>query len=220
MDKKTTIKERFLHFAELKGISKVDFYKEIGAAASNFKGVGMKSEIGSDKIVSFLSSYPEVSADWLLTGKGTMLRSIGDTPVVAEPSTSGKGIPLYDVSVSAGGGSFEEMIAENRVVGMYNIPNFKRVDWMIYVKGSSMYPKYSSGDIIACRELHESRFIQWGKVYVIATREQGLLVKRIEEQEDDSCLLLVSDNPSYKPFKVPKDEICGMAIVVGVIRLE
>lgn len=67
-----TIKERFLFFAETQGISKVDFYKKIGVAASNFKGIGMKSDIGSDKIVNFLSSYPEVSAEWLLMGKGNM----------------------------------------------------------------------------------------------------------------------------------------------------
>lgn len=73
MDKKMTIKERFLFFAETQGISKVDFYKKIGVAASNFKGIGMKSDIGSDKIVNFLSSYPEVSAEWLLMGKGNML---------------------------------------------------------------------------------------------------------------------------------------------------
>jgi hypothetical protein len=72
MDKKMTIKERFLFFAETQGISKVDFYKKIGVAASNFKGIGMKSDIGSDKIVNFLSSYPEVSAEWLLMGKGNM----------------------------------------------------------------------------------------------------------------------------------------------------
>lgn len=31
---------------------------------------------------------------------------------------------------------------------------------------------------------------------------------------------MVSDNQSYDPFEVPMDEIEGIAIVVGVVRLE
>ena len=127
---------------------------------------------------------------------------------------------LYDTSGSAGYGSFDEMITAEKIVAKYIIPDFKDVDWLIYVKGSSMYPKYSSGDIIALRRLCESKFIQWGKVYVIATREQGLLVKRLEKSEQADCILAVSDNPSYKPFDIPKDEICGIALVVGVLRME
>ena len=91
---------------------------------------------------------------------------------------------------------------------------------MICVKGSSMYPTYSNGDIIACRMLRESRFIQWGKVYAIATREQGILVKRLEKSDNDDCFLVVSDNSTYKPFDIPKDEVLGIALVIGAIRME
>lgn len=83
-----------------------------------------------------------------------------------------------------------------------------------------MYPKYNSGDIVACRILRESKALQWNKVHVVATIEQGMLVKRIKKSEDANCLLMVSDNKDYDPFDLPKDEITGVAIVVGVIRLE
>jgi phage repressor protein C with HTH and peptisase S24 domain len=112
------------------------------------------------------------------------------------------------------------MINKEKLVGNFIIPGFTNIDWMIYVAGASMYPKYSSGDVIACRVLHESRFIQWGKVYVFATREQGILVKRLKKCQDENCLTAVCDNPAYDSFDVPKDEILGIALVVGVIRLE
>jgi phage repressor protein C with HTH and peptisase S24 domain len=130
------------------------------------------------------------------------------------------GAPLYDVSASAEYGSFDEMINKEKLVGNFIIPGFTNIDWMIYVVGASMYPKYSSGDVIACRVLHESRFIQWGKVYVFATREQGILVKRLKKCPDENYLTAVCDNPAYDSFDVPKDEILGIALVVGVIRLE
>jgi phage repressor protein C with HTH and peptisase S24 domain len=174
--------------------------------------------IGLVVIQDILDKFPEINANWLLTGIGEMQKypevgghfSYGD----------GYGIPLYNVSASAGYGSFDEMIDREKLVGNFSIPDFTNIDWMIYVAGSSMYPKYSSGDIIACRVLHESQFIQWGKVYVIATREQGVLVKRLRKCQNENYLTAVCDNPEYDSFDVPKNEILGIALVVGVIRLE
>jgi phage repressor protein C with HTH and peptisase S24 domain len=93
------------------------------------------------------------------------------TNISSAISAGESGAPQYDVSASAGYGSFDEMINAEKLVRNYSILGFTNIDWMIYVAGASMYPKYSSGDIIACRVLHESRFIQWGKVYVIAASE-------------------------------------------------
>lgn len=69
------IKERLLQFIDNKGIKKDFFFKKIGLSASNFKGSGAKSELGGEKIVKILSEYTELNADWLLTGRGEMLKS-------------------------------------------------------------------------------------------------------------------------------------------------
>ncbi len=219
MDKNLTIKERFLQFAEKQGISKVDFYKQIGAAASNFKGVGMKSEIGSDKIVNFLSSYPEVSADWLLTGKGNMLKEQENVPIAIRTENLQEGIPLIPLDAMAGFCSGEMQVMEYECE-RYVIPVFKEAQFLIPVKGSSMYPKYSSGDIVACKKLPLTDiFFQWNKVYVIDTN-QGALIKRVKKGKDDKHIILVSDNEKYAPFEISLDQIHAIAIVIGVIRLE
>lgn len=219
MDKKLTIKERFLQFAEIKGISKVDFYKEIGAAASNFKGVGMKSEIGSDKIVSFLTSYPEVSPEWLLTGNGKMLKQDNDVPVAVKTENMQEGIPLIPLDAMAGFCSGEMQVMEYECE-RYVIPAFREAEFLIPVKGSSMYPKYSSGDIVACKKLTLSDiFFQWNKVYVLDT-DQGALIKRVRKGKDENHILLVSENERYDPFELRIEQIHAIAIVIGVIRLE
>jgi phage repressor protein C with HTH and peptisase S24 domain len=99
------------------------------------------------------------------------------------------------------------------------IPVFKEAEFLISIKGSSMYPKYSSGDIVACKKLPLDTFFQLHKVYVLDT-EQGALIKRIEEGETPDTLTIVSDNQEYKSFQLHKSKIYSIAIVLGVIRQE
>nr|DAS14481.1 MAG TPA: CI repressor [Caudoviricetes sp.] len=69
-----TIKDKILLFLEEMKIKKADFFLKTGIAPSNFKGVAMNSELGGDKIVKILTEYPDLSAEWLLLGKGAMFR--------------------------------------------------------------------------------------------------------------------------------------------------
>ena len=147
---------------------------------------------------------------------------------VAPPDNSAPGvdqsqmIPLVSISAVAGFGNSDFAIQKSDVKDYYVVPKFKdrRIDFMIEVSGSSMYPKYNSGDVVACTILRESKFIQWNKVHLIGTREQGILIKRIKKAQDEKHFLLISDNKDYDPFVISEDEITGMALVVGVIRIE
>ena len=83
-----------------------------------------------------------------------------------------------------------------------------------------MTPKFESGDIVACKRVPLDRlWFQWGKVYVIDT-DQGALIKRMEPSEQEGCVSIHSENKKYKPFDLPTEEIYGVALVVGVIRVE
>lgn len=220
VDKISTIKENILYFIEKQGISKVSFYEKTEISASNFKGSGLKSEIGGDKIVKILSSYPEINPEWLLTGQGSMLKSY--TAPEATLSDAKKGIPLVNATAIGGVANSVFAFTERDVKAYYRIPKFdhKKVDFMIEVEGSSMYPKYNSGDVVACTVIKESAFIQWNKTHVVATQEQGIIIKRIKKGTAEDSLTMISDNDNYDPFEVPKNEITGIALVVGVIRLE
>jgi phage repressor protein C with HTH and peptisase S24 domain len=83
-----------------------------------------------------------------------------------------------------------------------------------------MVPTFYSGDVVACRRVAlSSIFFQWGQAYVIDT-DQGPLIKRIKEGPSDDVVLIVSDNPDYPPFKLPVEDIHGVALVIGTIHLE
>ena len=68
------IKKRILEFVEKQKIGKYNFYGKAGLSQSNFAGKSMLSALSSAKITEILMLFPELSPDWLLLGKGEMLR--------------------------------------------------------------------------------------------------------------------------------------------------
>lgn len=191
--------------------------KKIGASKGVLsRALAKNTDIQSKWLRLIVENYPRYNSEWLLTGNGSMLKETTDA--MKAPN----GIPLVIPTAIGGFGNNHFSIAERDVKDYYVIPKFrhKEIDFMIEVEGSSMYPKYNSGDVVACKIIKENSFIQWNKTHVIATRDQGIIIKRIKKGKDDTRLCMVSDNRNYGPFEVPKSEITGIALVIGVIRLE
>lgn len=66
------LKQRILQFLENKGITKYKFYQETGIT----NGIlSQKNGLTEENIERFLSTYPEVSAEWLMRGEGSMFVS-------------------------------------------------------------------------------------------------------------------------------------------------
>ena len=69
------VKSRLLQFADSQNFPKCEFYKKISIAQSNFSGSGTNSALSTDKIRHILNIFPDLNSDWLLLGRGEMLRS-------------------------------------------------------------------------------------------------------------------------------------------------
>lgn len=209
-----TIIDRIKSLLSEKDIPEKDLYRIIGMGQRTVNYYLSGERKPNIDFVSRVAEYiPDANLEWLLLGRN-------ENHKAGSSFNTDKKIFLYDVDVAAGYESFDVMISQEKVVGEFSVPIFSSADWMIYVRGSSMYPKYSSGDIIACKAIKDSKFIQWNKVHVIATMEQGLIVKRLMPSENEECIKAVSDNDKYPPFDIPKNEIYGIAIVLGAIKLE
>lgn len=75
MDKISPIKKRILQYIEYAKISKSFFCEKTGISYANIKGKSLESEFGGTQIAEILSIFGEISADWLLSGTGKMLRN-------------------------------------------------------------------------------------------------------------------------------------------------
>ncbi len=76
VDKTSNIKDRILQIPEIKGISKETFFEELGMSYGNFKGKSKTTPLNSNSIADIVSKYPDVNIDWLITGRGVMIKSV------------------------------------------------------------------------------------------------------------------------------------------------
>lgn len=216
--------ERLKIYIDSKGISVSSFEQKISASDGMIRrAVRNGTDIQSRWIENISDNYPDLNLIWLITGKGSMInKTMAEKEEQSKEINAAKytrGIPLIPVDAFAGFGSENSKSVLEVECDHYIIPNLKDAEFLIQVRGSSMFPKYSSGDIVACKKLPLDTFFQWNKVYVVDT-EQGVLIKRVRRSDIDDHISLASDNEQFEPFDIHRKHIRSLAIVVGVIRLE
>ena len=136
----------------------------------------------------------------------------------SELANTNKGIPLIPLEAFASPGlpNYDDI----HDLDYYMVNEFKGCDFLIRIKGDSMSPRYASGDVVACKKVLETLFFQWGRVYVLYTKSQGIMIKRLQPSDKEDCIRCVSDNEKYAPFDVPKSDIVSLALVNGLVSLE
>lgn len=103
------IKDRVIEYLKINGITKQDFCEKTGISYANMTGKSLQSEFGGDQIYEILQNYPELNPDWLLLGKGEMLRSDAQKTV----SSSADSDKIWKEILADKDRRIEELIIEN-----------------------------------------------------------------------------------------------------------
>jgi transcriptional regulator with XRE-family HTH domain len=75
------------------------------------------------------------------------------------------------------------------------------------IKGNSMEP-ITEGSYIICEYVQDWQEIKNGKTYILLTKEEGIVYKRVYNRiEENGELILKSDNPEYEPYTVKIDNV-------------
>ncbi len=77
-----SVKERLKTYLKYKGVNASVFGRTIGVSSAFISS--MRVSIQPDKVESIALNYPDLSIEWLLTGKGDMLIDVGND-LVSEP---------------------------------------------------------------------------------------------------------------------------------------
>lgn len=182
-----------------------------------------------------LSDYFGVSIDWMVYGTGEKYKKreySPDQPLSSrtdDQNTSYKKKqeihialetkPLLPYTIKPG--SISKILENDRLTQRYEllpiVPFFPKYDFTIQIKGESMEPEYRTGDEIACLQIKENQFIQWGRVHLLDT-PQGILLKRIYD-DGDNILCKSEYSEKYPDFRISKSDIHSLYLVVGLLRM-
>lgn len=220
------ILEVFIKVSKNEGITITKLEQVIGASKGVLsRAIANNSDIQAKWLLKLVENYPHYNSEWLLTGRGSVLKKETEKSYYSinfEKETT-KEIPLIPIEAISDYSRLNDPEIPHDTISSYKIPELedKGAKYLIRVSGSSMYPKYNNGDLLACKPLEDLSFFQWGKPYVLDT-EQGTIVKLLFPCiGDNESLECHSDNKTnYPPFKIPKSSVKTIAIIVGVIHLE
>ena len=211
----TDVKSRISYFIENKNIRITDFYKETGIS---YGILSQKTKISEDNIVKFLTKYKDVNPEWLLTGKGDMLKGALTSmnyPLIMEGITKGAS-PFYEsLPVSAGKSGNIASIKETPS-GYLKIPGVSAFAFFPAV-GYSMKPEINPGDIIGINAIDKWDKVDPDKTYMIVTHEDQMIKHLRIDVDCDDILWCIS--PNYKEFPIQKEDIKAIYQIVFVGKL-
>ncbi|PIF60058.1 phage repressor protein C with HTH and peptisase S24 domain [Flavobacterium sp. 2] len=219
--------ERMREYLDYKGISKYKFCNDLGF--SN-KFLDNSSNMGTDKACKILHHYPEISSEWLLTGKGSMIKEDSASVMIMNNDRKtvdsihvNQEIPLYDLEAVAGLRELFNSGEPQRVLDTIKIPNLPKCDGAISVTGDSMYPLLKSGDIVLYKET-EFENIFFGEMYLLSVKlndwEEYITVKYVQKSDQGGeYVKLVSQNSHHQPKDIHISKISALALIKASIRI-
>lgn len=224
---------RIESIANNEGITIGALERKIGASKGVLsRAIANGTDIQSKWIQAIVENYPLYSAEWLLSGKGEMIR--GEVTQLGTPSIQSQfslrtdhpvelqRVPLYELDASAGLVALFTDQSRRDPLCHIQIPNLPPCDGAVYVRGDSMYPLLKSGDIVLYKEIpNGSQGILWGEMYLLSFTIDGesyISIKYIQKADDDRFVRLVSHNPHHSPKDIPADSIQALALVKASIR--
>lgn len=216
-------------------INSLTLSKELGYKSSEkisrlFRDGGAKP---SYDIIYDISNKFEINTDWLITGRGSMLKNEPSSSVdnngvdlLEIQSSKRNRIPFYD-DVSTIGGINDRIATldpSNPSEWIDAGDWFPEATAAIRHYGDSMV-EYPSGSILALKRVHDARLIMNGRNYVIETTEYRI-TKQLQDKGD--YFMAYSTNREtypdgsqiHAPFPVPKDAIRHIDLVLGCVMKE
>jgi phage repressor protein C with HTH and peptisase S24 domain len=224
MDKKQMLIELQNYYGLNK---KVSFAENIGISPQTLSNWKSRNTFDAELIYT---KCENINSEWLLTGKGVMLKENGNIlkeSSVNYPREEKKLIPLYDGVVTAGMQETAELYPTQESVEMIDAGDwFRDATAAMRVHGDSMYPEYKSGSIAALREVNNKRLVVYGQDYLIETSEYRV-IKRLQKSDFPQNWLACSVNEEkyestgrliHEPFDIHIDDVKRLYQVLGNVK--
>lgn len=227
------ILDRVRYLIRLSRRNQQQFSRLVGIDPSNLSKILSGRMPVTDSFINRLVANLGVSKRWLTDGRdlpfprGEHARELspvsGEEAVVAvstpEADARPKGVPVYDIDVTAGSVELSRMFTAENIIGYLDLPGLKPDSRVLRVSGDSMTPRLRDGSYIAIRPVSERSPIVWGQIYVVVV-EDYRLVKYVRRHPDPAMVILHSANPDYDDIELPRRDILHLYLVESVINYD
>jgi hypothetical protein len=202
--------KRLDNFMVYSGLNDNRITVECGISNGLIGKARLRGSLSQDNISKILKKYPNLDANWLMTGRGGM--------IIQDIDIDKKSIQIITPENVINFKS--KNIGNNPNPNRFVQSNFGSADFLIEIQKSTNSQKFSIGDFLACKKIQlKDVLLQWNNVYILDT-VFGIWIKKIMKGKDDEHFLILSENPSHDPFEIRISEIKAIALVIGVIKLE
>jgi len=212
------MKKRLIEFLAHLGIGQHKFEKNVGLSIGYINK--LKGDMKLDTINKVFSAYPELNKEWLISGKGEMLKG-GTVVNISDYSISQfkqNGYAPYYSYLRVSAGQYDLSTIEQKEVpdSWVKFPEITADAWFPIV-GFSMEPKIYAGDTIGVVAVHNWERIDPDKVYMIVTIYDRMIKHLQYDESTPDFLWATSEN--YPKFKIYTHEIVRIYRVVFAGRL-
>ena len=215
---KRAVLQRINDIKDYYSLSDNAFAGRVGIPQTTLSNIFIRdSDIKYSYLKKIVTSFGDISSDWLITGEGSMLKS--ETNIVSTPINV-HAIKYYpNIKGSMGGVSFLDN--PNEDFEDIALPGFSDCQYAINAYGDSMSPLIKSGQIVVLREWNE-HFIDWGKIYLVVTKSGYRAIKYLMPSEHKGRVICKSENEKENPpFEVDYDnDVHKIYLVKGWICKE
>lgn len=175
-----------------------EFYTPITKHIGNCSSIESGRRRIGKRLSKEILEHHRINPRYLNTGMGEMFLK-SDDPNEQFPHLE-EGVPYFNINFSEM--TFGELQVFQEPPEYYvNYRPFNDCDAYLPIYGDSMYPKFTSGEIIIVKEIRNRDVIQWGEAYLIVTDEQAnniTTVKLLFEHPNAEKIVLRSLNPDFK----------------------
>lgn len=192
-----TIKDRVKDLADNEGISLPVLESKLGFGNSTI--VKWDKSVPNVQKLKKVADYFNVSLDYLVNGDGSSNYKASTNDV----SKAARRIPVLG-RVAAG----IPIDAITDIVDWEEIPEEMSGEYFaLQIKGDSMEPKISDGDVVIVRQQDDA---ESGDTVIVTVNGDDATCKRLKKYSEG--IALVSNNPAYEPMIFSRDDISSKPI--------
>lgn len=198
---------RIRSFRKSKKLTLAQLSEKIGISLNSLASIETaKTKPSSDTLESLVENT-DINPDWLIAGRGSMIRDGGEKETVEVEVLTLAGLgDLYELQ-----GREPLEVAELAKDLVINVGRVTRT--AVRARGDSMYPTICDGALVGV-DFGDREPVDNG-IFLLRFRDLGLTIKRLRFRADG--YLVVADNPTVSDELVPRDHI-EEGFIAGRVR--